>query len=278
MEINVIKYKNKEGYMILKESVNNYDTYFLDGVETKLINNLVIPEDSVITVRRQGKILKDYRRDGEVMSIEEFRAKPQNYDSDSSEEFTLRAIANRRELKGFQPFYEQNPIEDVEIKIVGYVEYTGSKFIHSKITSNWRIPSIDYVLYVNLVTMDEYSILKEEYKDHGKFETPDRRYLRFVKVNNKYAFGDGYPFGDYDYIKKYDTLEEAKNEEEKVRNTVRSAVKAAIFPGNSTSIVKVEKILNQLKLINKLRSKTEINSALNIVIKDLDEYNSKRNS
>ena len=277
MELDVIKYKNKEGYMVLKDSVNNYCTYFLNDVETKLISNLIIPEDAVIKVRREGKILKEYRRGNEVLTKEEYQAKPQSYDSCSSEEHTLRAIANRKELEGFQPFYELNPIEDVNIKIVGYVEYTGSNFISSKITSCWRTPSIDYVLYVNLVTMDEYNILKEEYKDQGKFETPDRRYLRFVKVNNKYAFSDGYPFGDCDYIRKYNTVEEAQAEEERVRNMVRTAVINSIFPQNTISLVKAEEILSQLKLINKLKTKLEINNALNLVIKDLDNYTLKRN-
>lgn len=276
MELDVIKYKNKEGYKVLKDNVTSYCTYFLNDVETKLISNLIIPEDAVIKVRREGKILKEYRRGNEILTKEEYQAKPQSYDSYSSEEYTLRAIANRKELEGFQPFYELNPIEDVNIKIVGYVEYTGSNFISSKITSCWRTPSIDYVLYVNLVTMDEYNILKEEYKDQGKFETPDRRYLRFVKVNNKYAFSDGYPFGDYDYIRKYNTVEEAQAEEEKVRNMVRTAVINSIFPKNTISLVKAEEILSQLKLINKLKTKLEINNALNLVIKDLDNYILKR--
>ena len=276
-QLNVIKYNNREGYMVLKDSVKSYYTYFLNGKETKLINNLVIPEDAVIKIRKDGKILKDYRRGNQILSKEEYQSKPQTYDSYSSEEHTLRALANRKELEGFEPFYELNPTEDVEINIVGYVEYTGSNFISSKITSCWRTPSIDYVLYVNLVTMDEYNILKEEYKDQGKFETPDRRYLRFVKVNNKYAFSDGYPFGDYDYIRKYNTIEEAQAEEEKVRHMVRTAVTNSIFPKNTISLVKAEEILSQLKLINKLKTKLEINNALNLVIKDLDNYTLKRN-
>lgn len=276
MELDVIKYKNKEGYKILKESLNNNCTYFLNGIETKLINNLIIPEDAIITVRRNGKILKEYKRGNEVLSIKEYQAKPQSYNSYSSEEHTLRALANRKELEGFEAIYEENPIEDVEIKIVGYVEYTGSNFINSQITSGYRMPSINYILYVNLITMDEYNNLKEEYNNQGKFETPDRRYLRFVKVNNKYAFGDGYPFGDSDYIRKYDTLEEAQAEEQKVRNMVRTAVINSIFPQNIISTVKAEEILAQLKIINKLKTKLEMTNALNLVIKDLTNYTLKR--
>ena len=97
-----------------------------------------------------------------------------------------------------------------------------------------------------------------------------------VKGNNKYAFSDGYPFGDYDYIRKYNTVEEAQAEEEKVRNMVRTAVINSIFPQNTISTVKAEEILAQLKIINKLKTKLEITNALNLVIKDLTNYTLKR--
>jgi len=191
-----------------------------------------------------------YRRNEETMTVSEFDSKPQGYDEDSSEEEVLRAIANRKELKGFEPYYEDVLPQDVELNVVGHIKNTCSKFISCSLKRRYDDTPVIYKVDVLKVAMDEYLTLRTKHASHAKFAKPDRGYLEFVQINNSYCFEDCYPFGDWNYKRIYSNLKEAQNEEENIRECVRSVVNNAVFKVDFTKI-KAMNVLNQLSLVKK---------------------------
>lgn len=105
--------------------------YLVNGKETKLKKLIINESDSLHSIEL-GKVLSHYENDsGHRMSIEEFESKPTYYDNETPDEEVLRRIANKKEVEGFKPVGFDRDTKIVELNIIGYMEDTGSLFIHS---------------------------------------------------------------------------------------------------------------------------------------------------
>lgn len=276
MSVKVLEIKGKNSYLIKEDRLSNY-SYYLNGEEIskELIKfNFIISKDDKFQYNKKSQILVEYRRGDEVMSVEEYKSKPTYYFDDTSDEDVLRRIANKKELEGFEPVCKDSEIEDVDLNVIGFIENTGSNFIHSSISARWSNNEFLYTLFIANITIDEYKKLAIEYAGHAKFQEPDRGYLRFTKINNNYVFGDHYPFCEHKNSSVFYSLDEAKAEEANIRGAVRRRVENHVFSNNKTEYKNIQ-ILSQLKTIKKLKSKKSMDELINVLIKDLQDYMSK---
>lgn len=274
MKIKVVKIIGKKAFLIKgSELSNNVDLYINRQVVPNELKSLglTIKESDIVEFLPQTKTLLGYEKGKVFLSVDDYKSKPQNYYQDSSEEYVLRAIANRKELEGFEPKYKEIDFEPVEIEVYGNVEETNSNFILCGVTGKWDKEPIVYTLDVNKITLDEYKKIRAEYSNHAKFEDLDRGYLRFVKINNSYCFGDRYPFCEIRNEKLFTSLELATNEEIKVRTDVRNTALRQIFPNDVDENKKIM-ILSHLKAIKKAKTKIVMDEMLQILITDLQDY------
>lgn len=275
MKINVLGLKNKKEVFIKSEYLNNNYKYYLNGNEIHweiLRDRFIISIEDKFQYLGRDEILVDYRKGNIIMSKEEYNSKPTYYDDEKSDEYVLRCIANKKELEGFVANYQEPILQDVELNIVGYIEDTKSKFISCTISGKWEFKElVVYTTYGSLIAMDEYNKLSKKYENHAIFEKPDRSYLRFVKINNNFAFDDMFPFSDREFIKNFTTLDQATKEEENIRDTVKKYIDKQVFKENLT-LIKSTAVLSQLKMIQKIKNKKNMDESINILIKDLTDY------
>lgn len=219
-----------------------------------------------------SKTLKHYERNGEVLSIEQYNSMPTYYDSSTPDDEVLVCINNKKKLEGYKPVYEEPSIQPCEIEIIGSIQRTGSNFIRSSISNNSS--ECVYLLDVNEVTLDEYDKLRHKYSHVATFETSDRSYLRFTRVNNKFAFGDRYPFTERNNPLIFENLDDAKKEEESIREEVRQSVRNCI---GKLSDEKRLSVIAYLKNIKRAKSKGAMADMIDILIEDLTEFKSDFN-
>lgn len=274
MKIKAVKILDKKAYLIkpgeLDSNIDFYVNREIIPAELKRLG-MTIKESDVVEFLPRTKTLLGYEKGKVFLSVEEYKSKPQNYYQDSSEEEVLRAIANRKELKGFEPKYKEIEFEPVEIEIYGNVQDTKSYFINCGITGKWDKEPIVYTLDVNKITIDEYKKVRAEFSNHAKFEDLDRNYLRFVKINNNYCFGDRYPFTEIRNEKIFTSLNDASNEELKIRIDVRNTALKQIFPNDVNENKKIM-ILSHLRAIKKAKTKSVMDEMIQILINDLQDY------
>lgn len=274
MKIKVAKVVGKKSFLIKGSEIDsNTDLYINKEVVPNELKRLgmTIKESDVVEFLPRTKTLLGYEKGSVFLSIEDYKSKPQSYDRDSGEEQVLRAIANRKELEGFEPKYKEIEFEPVELEIYGNVQETNSDFILCAVTGRWDKEPILYTLDVNRITIDEYKKIRTEHSNHAKFEDLDRNYLRFAKINDSYCFGDRYPFCEIRNEKIFTSLEEATNEESKIRADVKKTALQKIFPNNIDGNKKII-ILSHLKAIKKAKTKLVMDEMLQILITDLQDY------
>lgn len=274
MNINVLEITEKNAYLIKPGLLQSQIEYYLNDelISNELKkNSLTISKDDKFQFMPNANELLGYERGKEFLTVEEYRAKPQYYSDEHSDEDVLRAIANKKELEGFIPKYKEKQLTDINLEIYGYISDTNSNFIMCGATNSYNSKPVIYSLNVNKITIDEYNILKDKYSDHAKFDKLDRTYLRFTKINNSYTFSDCYPFTEIGDEKIFTDLLQAKDEESKIRESVKNAVLKEVFPTNISDEKKLM-IASQLKLIVKLKNKKEITEMLNLLIEDLEDY------
>jgi len=279
MNVKVLEIKGAESYLMAQSRYDHHLKLALNGVivtDSVREIGLSFSKSDKLQHLPSSKKLVEYRRGDEVMSVEDYQSKPQYYDDERSDEYVLRAIANKKELAGFEPHQEDPELEDVELEVVGYIEDTKSLFISCSVQGQFSKAAVLYTVNPQKIAMDEYLKLMAEYGDHARFNKPDRNYLRFVQINGEYAFNQSYPFGDYDYTKDTASLDEAKAVETEVRDMTRSAVKSSVFTKSITDEKKTQ-ILSSLRTIKKLRTKKSMDELLSVLIKDIQEYQSNCN-
>lgn len=272
--IRVLEIKGKKAYLISGKTLDGHLTFLLNGAiisNERKRDDIVINSDDKLQFLSSSKSIINYIRADETISVDEYESKPQWYDEDDSDEHVLSVIANKKELSGFEPNYKDPTPEDVELSIDGYIEDTGSKFISCTISGRYSKNPILYTTCGNRIAMDEYNILRNKHSDHAKFEIPDRSYLRFVKINNKYAFCDSYPFCDNQYRNTYSNIDKARAEESTIRLAVRNRMDRAIFSDELSEIKSIQ-FLSQLKAIKKLKTKKAMDAVLSILIDDVSDY------
>jgi len=277
MKVSALGIKGKKSFLIKKDSLPEYNQFRLNGdiiSDAQKNHGFIFKDRDKFEYVESRDILIDYRKGDESISIEEYKSKPQRYTEDDSEECVLRALANRKELEGFKPYYEKPTPNAVELNINGWIEDTGSVFIGCFITGRYSKNSVLYTTSGSIIAMDEYNILREKYSNHAKFQSPDRSYLRFTKINGEYAFGEYKPFGDSEYANAFSCLEDAKKEEKEIRDAVRRVVEKSVFRENNTDHKNIQ-VLSQLKAMKKLKSKKSMDELLTVIIGDLTEYVSK---
>ena len=274
MEVNVLEFKNGN-HLVKSGELNRSFEFSLNGdkmVNVMRNNDLILSKDDVLCYIPRQNTIVNYIREGVSMSTDEYQSKPQYHDEENTDDEIIEAINNRRELEGFKPVYEKVEPTPVSINVVGFIEDTGSKFISCAIKcSQFTKVSNVYSISGRLISLDEYEKLSNEFSDHARFGTPDRPYLRFTKINGKYAFEDFKPFGDREYFETFTQLEDAKEAEEKTRERVRNKVNLAVFK-NEITAYKNNQILTHLKIIKKTKTVKAKNELLYMLISDLSEY------
>ena len=279
MKIKVLEVNDSKGRMVVKGTLNDHCNfmYYVDGefVDEKMSrgSNIIIGCSEKLQCKSKSKSLTGYTDGSTTISREEYQSKPQSYYDDSVEADVLRAIANRRELKDYKPVYKEPEMEDVEVEVVGYINDTGSDFIVCSVGTKGypKKGFAEYMVRGGSVAMDEYKKLSDKYSKHGSFEAPDRVYLRFVRVNGEYVFGDQWPFSDRDHLSSHLSLDDAKNEEKKIRDAVAHVVKNAIFR-EALSPIKAHDILTTLIEVREAGTKKAMVQVLDGLIKNLKEY------
>lgn len=270
-----LKIKETDSLLIKSDWVNTSGlAYYLNGVE--LNNNIfkhgfTVSLNDKFTVKQKNKVLGSYKRGEKTISVEDYRNKHQYYYESSSEEETLRAIANRKELKGFEACYIEDEQKPVEFEVIGYVEDTGSRFISCSLTSKFEKHPQLYFVDIKGAAIDEYNILSKKYESHASFEIPEKTYLRYTKINNNYVFGDSKPFGDFKYNDAFVHLGQAKEAEHEAREAVRNVIKRVVFPEVVTKL-KALNMLSNLRMLRDLDSSKAKSEALDILINDLKKY------
>lgn len=274
MKIKALEIIGKEAFLIKAFELSDYHDFYINKnvIDNKAKKNEIILKktDSIEILPRQKEVI-GYKKDDSFLSLEEYKSKPTYFDSDSSEEETLRAIANRKEIEGFEPIYKEIDFETVEIEIYGFIEDTNSKFIHCGITDrfNSKNPNV-YILNENKIAVDEYNILKDRYSSHGKFSNLDRNYIEFAQINGSYAFTKS-EFSEKRVDKLFAKLESAIQFEKELRERIRKIVKSRLFPEKIQDDKRLL-IMSHLKAIKKAKSKTVMDEMLQILIEDLQDY------
>lgn len=277
MTIKVLKIIGKNAFLIKPNELNIYTSYYINGnlIHSELKNSVMtFQESDVITFLPSTKTLLGYKKGKKEMTIEEYNSKPKYYDEDSRDEDVLRAIANKKELEGFEPQYKEIEFEPVELEVYGNIEDTKSDFIFCSLTSTYDKNPVVYTINVNKITLDEFEKLKQEYSGHAKFENTERNYLRYAKINDNYAFADCYPFTEIRNEKIFTSLKEAKDEETKIRRQVKDLVIRKVFPKSIDQNKKIM-ILSNLKAIKKAKTKLVMDEMIQILISDLQDYQKK---
>ena len=272
--IEVLNIKSKNAYLITKCKIDSYRKYSINGVEIKnelKSSQIILLHTDILEFTSNSDELIHYQRGDEIMSVEDYRSKPTSFDSDDCDEHTLRCIANKKELEGFNAIYEPAKPVPVKVNIVGDIEDTGSKFIHTTIKGKWSKHPVLYTTYGSTIALDEYNNLSIEYKDSGKFSENDRSDLEYTKINSRFVFGNCYPFGSFSYEKNFTNLKQAIEEEEEVRSFVKKVVFRCLFP-DAPSELTLNKIMAQLMLIKKIPTVKAKNDGLGIMIKDINNH------
>lgn len=274
MKIKVLEIIEKEAFLIKAFELSDYHDFYINK---NLIDNnakkreIVLKKTDTLEILPRQKEIIGYKKDDSFLSVEEYKSKPTYFDSESSEEETLRAIANRKEVEGFEPVYKEIDFERVEIEIYGFIEDTNSKFIHCGITNrfNSNNPNV-YILNENKIAVDEYNLLKDKYSSHGKFDKLDRNYIEFAKINGNYAFSRS-EFSEKRVDKLFANLETAIQFEKELRERIQKIVKSKLFP-EKIQDDKRFLIISHLKSIKKAKSKLVMDEMLQILIEDLQDY------
>lgn len=244
---------------------------YLNGVLVDNKEDLFISNEDVLKIKLTRKKILHYQRDDEKISVEEYQSKPRHYPDGSSDEYVLRIIANKKELDGFKPVYDDDEYENAIIDKTKYIITTDSKFISCTPKNIYHDEYFIFTVFVNRIAMDEYEKLSKKHSDIADFEKPDRPYLRFVKINNDYAFRDCKPFGDSNYTSCFENLEMAKTEEEEVRKSVRDVVNPCIFKTGGTPFI-IKSIISKLNAAKQCKIKKSSDEIVSAIIKELKYY------
>ena len=266
-----------DSYLVSIYDLNlNYKKYFVNGLRVENMTNInklvtLSVDDKVEFINDRREVDHYQHSDGAIMSIDDYKSKNTYYDEDSDEDEVLMAIANRKALQGYEAVYKEPVKEAVEFEVIGTVENTQSDFIDCSFRLAHTASAPIYTVYGGRIAMDEYLLLSNEYKEHAKFEKPDRSYLRFTKINNNFVFGDTKPFGDNPYVSVFKSLPDAQAEEQSIREVVRATVKRKVFPEELTDF-KASDVISKLVLIKKNTSEPETYNLLNTLISDIEQY------
>lgn len=274
MNIKVIEIIGKDAFLIKPFELNEYVDYYLNKnlIHPELKKRgMVFKKDDLIEFLPRNKEVVGYKKDDLLLSVEDFKSKRTYYDSDSTEEETLRAIANRKEIEGFEPVYKEIEFEKVELDIYGNIQDTKSRFIKSGITDRWSNNPVVYALHENEIAVDEYNKLKKKYSNHARFDDLDRSYIEFAKINGNYAFSSGNMFSEKRNEKIFLSLQEATTAENEIRERISRIVKTRVFPEKPDANKKLM-IISHLKAIRKAKSKSVMDEMLQILIEDLQDY------
>jgi len=275
MKIDVIEIVKTDSIFIIEQTLLDYQKCFLNGEEISTQikrKGLIINKDDKLQFLPSNKTLTHYKRGDEFLSIKEFNSKPQSYNDKSTDEQVLHAIANKKELEGFEAVYEDSKLEDIELNIVGFLDDTGSEFIKGVIQSRYSSDKVLYTVYGKEIAMDEYKANELKYKNIARFYLEEgKTNINYAKINGNYCFNNVYYCGDQNYISHHTTLEEAKEQENKIRSVVRVWIKRAI-DGYPVSHYNISNTLVTLKNIKKMKTKKTMDELIDVAISNIEEY------
>jgi hypothetical protein len=274
MKIKVVEIIGKESFLIKSSELGiNTDFY----INREIIPNelksqgITIKKNDVVEYLPKTKELIGYEKGEVFLSVSDYNLKPQYYNSDSSEETVLRAIANRKELEGFEPKYKEIDFESVEIEIYGNVQDTKSNFIHCGITGRWSSSPVVYTVNQNDIAVAEYKKLRSVYSSHATFEDLERNYIRFAKINGDFAFSNHSWLAEIKNEKMFLSLEDAIKHEKEIRDLVQKLTLKKVFTEKINDIKKIM-LLSHLKAIKKAKTKSVMDEMLQILITDIQDY------
>ena len=278
MKLKAFKINNSSSVFVPISEIRNqggYNYFYINGEDINVHDSefvgIVLSSDDNFQYKSKSKIVKEYVRGDEAMSIKEYRSVPTCYDEDSSEEQVLNAISRRRELEGFNPVYIDAPIKDVEIEINGSIENTGSRFIKPSFKSDYSQSESIYTVNGKDIAIDEFDTLAEKYKDHATFYN-NKNYLEYAKINGNYAFDNSIVFSERTNCIICTSLNEAQKEEENIRNKVRLYALRHIFKKDKLTEYKASQILERLNFIANHKTLKSMKESIAMLAKDLERY------
>lgn len=274
MKIKVLEIIGKDAFLIKANELSSSVAYYINRnmIHPELKNKgMTFKKDDVIEILPSFKEIIGYKKEDILLSVEDFKSKRTYYDSDSTEEETLRAIANRKEIEGFEPIYKEIDFEKVELDVYGNIHDTNSNFIHCGITDRWNNKPLVYTLNQNAIAVDEYNKLKNKYSTHAKFDKLDRNYIEYAQINGNYVFTNSNMFSEKRNDKLFQSLDDAITEEKLIRDAINRIVKNRIFPENIDPNKRLM-ILGHLRAIKKAKSKNVMDEMLQILIEDIQDY------
>lgn len=250
------------------------DLYQVNGEEVVGRNSQVVVENlkDVKKLTPSLNILDHYiRQDGSTVTLDDVQKHNIKwsgyYDEDDGEmdfmgdvDLEIQYVKERSQFKDLQPVYTTTDpiIEDVDIKVVGSCEDTGSDFIETPFVYGqvkWGGHSTGvYKLRSSAVAMDELKQVQARIEG-VRWDVPNHSHLKWVKVNGEYVFTKN----DHRWISEstcnqiFTTLEEAKAVEKAIRDHVRGELDIYLNP-RPASEVEIKEFVQYLEgFLSRLR-------------------------
>jgi len=215
--------------------------YLVDGLEyrSNTQQHVVRSLDIQRKVTKPRQLSHYETEDGQRISVEEMRKvysekihphldEDDDWDCDLETEMECRKLQDK--LNKFKTVYLEPEVvfEDVEIKVVGVQEDTGSDFISTPFLlgkTTWNRSGI-YKVRLSDIAFSEYGKLKNENPEVNFTEVRSHSSLRFMRVSGEYVFNNEVDswIKDKGVTSIVMDLEEARKLESTVRNKVRSLV------------------------------------------------------
>lgn len=240
-------------YMINGEKRNCYSTQVMVGSLDEIKQ---YTESKVKTLAYKDESDTEYS----VEYVESVRSKIQEYYDEfgdyqhSDLDAELQHVKDKAFLRTLTPVTETLPdkITDVDIRVVGSMEDTGSKFIetplrYGDVSFNGRGA---YRVLSGAIAKDEVRNISSEYKD-CVVDIPSHSNIYYVKVKSSYLFTKETD----DWVKNseskriFDKLEDARGHEKSIRDFIRKTMMVHITPEELSSITKgmVHEKVNKLR-------------------------------
>ena len=204
------------------------------------------PDVDVLKITRHPKtIVKYVMGEKELSPKNYYDIKYKHYDEDD-DQFSYSSLEvefeHRKELevlKQYEPVYHQDPdtIEPVDLKCVGSIEDTGSKYISTAISfgkkgfGNSGFYKVDYTAAISNTFWEFVDENNLRDKTHNGF---NRGYVRFAKINGSYVVSECVFGAEEGKFKYHHDLDQAKAELNKALLDFKRKLKVKVFGSEMT--------------------------------------------
>jgi hypothetical protein len=242
--------------------VDSFENIKIQKTEKGALTHYVDDEGKIISIK-DYKIVKD--------KLDDAQASGYDFHKDIWVDFYKEAEYKslRKEIGIMHPKYAEDKIyfEDLEIKCVLWSEDTGSDFIETPF--NYGKISFDnkngiYKVLRGKIVDDVWNIVKSEAPPRTVFESKQAGFHEFSKINGTYVWGGSrapsYIKWETDSL-VFETLEEAQQEETRLRKKIYSTLKVLVEPekeiSRTTRVALLKELRNLASSISSVDPKTK---------------------